>query len=80
MEDAAVALKVAVVAPAAIVTEAGTVSRALLLPTVTVLPLAGAAWMKVTVHVLTALGPRLEGVQVKPEILLATVRATVVAW
>ena len=56
---AAVALKVAVVAPAATVTEAGTVSNALLLASVTVEPPAGAVWPSVTVHALTALCPRL---------------------
>ena len=55
MEEPAVALKVAVVAPAATVTEAGTVSRALLLASVTLVPPVGAAWVTVTVQVLTAL-------------------------
>jgi hypothetical protein len=54
MEAAAVALKVAVVAPAVTVTEAGTVSRALLLASVTAEPPLGAAWVSVTVHVLMA--------------------------
>ena len=51
---AAVALKVAVVAPDETVTEVGTVSRALLLARVTVEPPAGAVWVRVTVQVLTA--------------------------
>jgi hypothetical protein len=63
----AVALKVAVVTPAATVIDAGTVSSALLLPSVTVEPPAGAVCVKVTVHVLTALGPRLVGLQATPE-------------
>ena len=42
IEAAAVALKVAVVAPAVTVTEAGTVSRALLLARVTLDPPVGA--------------------------------------
>jgi len=54
MLAAAVALNVAVVAPAVTVTEAGTVSEALLLASVTLDPPAGAAWVSVTVHVLVA--------------------------
>ncbi len=49
------ALKVAAVAPDATVTEAGTVSRALLLESVTDEPPAGAVCVSVTVQVLTAL-------------------------
>ena len=63
----AVALKVAVVAPAATVTDAGTVRRVLLLASVTLEPPAGAAWVKVTVHVLAALWLRLVGLHVAPE-------------
>src|SRR5580698_5244007 len=51
---AAVALKVAVVAPAATVTEGCRVSRVLLLTSVTLVPPAGATWAMVTVQVLTA--------------------------
>ena len=54
-------------APAATVTDAGTVSEALLLPSVTLDPPAGAVWVRVTVHVLTALCPRLVGLQDTPE-------------
>lgn len=54
IEPAAVALKAPVVAPAATFTDAGTVSEVLLLASVTVEPPAGAAWVSVTVHVLTA--------------------------
>ena len=67
MEAAAVALKVAVVAPAATVTEAGTVSRVLLLASVTLEPPARAVWVSVTVQVLTALCPRLAGLHATPE-------------
>ena len=67
MVAAAVALKVAVVAPAATVTDAGTVSEALLLASVTLEPPAGAVWVRVTVQVLTALCPRLVGLQTTPE-------------
>ena len=67
IDAAAVALKVAVVDPAATVTDAGTVSEALLLASVTLDPPAGAVWVNVTVHVLTALCPRLVGLHAKPE-------------
>jgi hypothetical protein len=64
---AAVALNVAVVDPAATVTEVGTVSAALLLESVTADPPAGAACVKVTVQLLTALCPRLVGLQATPD-------------
>ena len=64
---AAVALKVAVVAPAATVTVAGTVSEALLLASVTLDPPAGEACVRVTVQVLTALCPRVAGLHTTPE-------------
>ena len=67
IEAAAVALNVAVVAPAATLTEAGTVRDALLLASITLDPPAGAVWVSVTVHVLTAPCPRLVGVQATPE-------------
>jgi hypothetical protein len=60
---AVVALKVAVDAAAATVTEAGTVSVALVFVSVTLAPPAGAAFDRVTVHVLEAFGPRLVGLQ-----------------
>lgn len=47
----AVAVNVAVVAAAGTVTDAGTVSNALLLESVVTIPPAGAAWLRVTVHV-----------------------------
>jgi len=58
-----VAPKLAVVAAAATVTEAGTVNIALLLESVTAAPPVGADLVTVTVHVLLALGPRLDGAQ-----------------
>ena len=67
IEAAAVALNVALVAPAATVTDAGTVSRALLLANVTLDPPAGAAWLSVTVHVPAALCPRLARLQATVE-------------
>jgi hypothetical protein len=50
-----VALNVAVVAPEATVTDAGTVTRGLSLPSVTLAPPVRAAWLSVTVQVLTSL-------------------------
>ena len=65
IEEAAVALKIAVVAPAGTVTIGGTVSSVSLLESVTVDPPEGAACVNVTVHVLTALCPRLIGLHAK---------------
>jgi hypothetical protein len=67
IEAAAVALNVTVVAPAATVTDAGTVSEALLLASVTLDPPVGEIWVIVTVQVLTALCPRLVGLHATPE-------------
>ena len=67
IEAAAVALNIAVVAPAATVTDAGTMSEALLLVKVTLEPPVGAVWVSVTVQMLTALCPRLAGLQPAPE-------------
>src|SRR5580704_13307399 len=73
MEAAAVALKFAVEAPAATVTVAGTVSEVLLLasltaePPLVLGPPLGAVWESVIVQVLTALWPRLTGLQATPE-------------
>jgi hypothetical protein len=55
IEDPAVAVNVAVVAPDDTVTEAGTVSSVLLLASVTVDPPAGAVCVSVTVQELVAL-------------------------
>jgi hypothetical protein len=71
----AVALKAVVLAPAAIVTDAGTASRVLLLLNVTVDPPVGAAAFKVTVHLLTPPGLRLEGLQVSVETRTGATRA-----
>ena len=67
IEAAAVAPKVAVVAPAATVTETGTVSEALLLASVTLAPPAGAVWVSVMVQVLIALWPRVAGLHATPD-------------
>jgi hypothetical protein len=64
---AAVALKVAVVVPAATFTDAGTVSKVLLLDSVTLDPPVGALWVSATVHALTPLALRLVGLHVTPE-------------
>ena len=64
IEAAAVALNVAVVAPAATVTDAGTVSEVLLLASVTEAPPDSAGCVVMTVQVLVAPCPRLAGVHV----------------
>jgi hypothetical protein len=60
----AVALKVALVAPAAILTEAGIESRELLSPSATAVPVAAASF-NVAAHVLVAPEIRLVGLQLK---------------
>ena len=60
---AVVALKLAEPAAAATVTDAGTVSVALLFDRVTIAPPVGAALLRLTVQVLEELGPRLAGLQ-----------------
>jgi hypothetical protein len=72
---AAVALKVALVAPAATITDAGTLSKVLLLFRVTLDPPVGAAAFKVTVHALTPLGLRLVGLQPSDETRTGATRA-----
>ena len=62
-----VALKVAEVDAAAIVTDPGTASAALLSESPTVAPPAGAALVRVTVQVLEEFGPRLVGVHAREE-------------
>jgi hypothetical protein len=64
---AAVAVKVAEVLFAGTVTDAGTVSAVLLLESPTALPPAGAAWLRVTVHVALAPEFTLVGLQTKAE-------------
>ncbi len=61
----AVALKLTLVPPAATVTEAGTVSAALLSDTETTIPPLGAALDIVTVQVLTAPEANEEGLQAR---------------
>ena len=62
-----VALKVALMAAAATVTDAGTVRVGLVLERVTAAPPVGAGWVRVTVQVLEAFCPRLAGLQVSAE-------------
>ena len=73
-----VALKVAVVAAAATVTEAGTVKVALVFVRVTLAPPVGAAFVSVTVHVLDEFGPKLVGLQATDETNAGATRLTVV--
>jgi hypothetical protein len=62
-----VALKVAELAAAGTVTDAGTVRAASVLVRVTAAPAAGETWFRVTVQVLEELGPRLVGLQTSEE-------------
>ena len=62
-----VALKPTQVAAAATVTDAGTVSVEFVLVRVTIAPLVGAGWVRVTVQVLEALDPRVVGLQTNEE-------------
>ena len=78
IEAAAVALNAAVVAPAATVTVAGTVSKALLLASVTLDPPAGETCVIVTVHALAALCPNTAGLHATPETSPGAKRLTLV--
>ena len=60
-------MKLADIAAAATVIEAGTVSVALVLVRVTAAPPVGAAWVRVTMQTLEELGPRLVGLQTSDE-------------
>ena len=73
-----VALKVAVVAAAATVTEAGTVKVALVFVSVTLAPPVGAAFVSVTVQVLDAFRPKLVGLQAREDTSTEATRLTVV--
>jgi hypothetical protein len=72
-----VALNVAVVAAAATVTEAGTVSVGLVLVSVTIAPPVGAALVRVTVQTLEEFRPRLVGLQASDDISTGAVRLIV---
>ena len=73
-----VALNVPVVAAAATVIDAGTLSVLFVLVSVTLAPPAGAALLSVTVQVLEAFGPRLVGLQATDETSTEATRVTVV--
>ena len=72
-----VALNVAEVAAAATVTDAGTVSVALVFVSVTVAPPVGAGWVRATVQELEAFGPRLAGLQTSEETSTGATRVMV---
>jgi hypothetical protein len=80
IEELAMALKLATVAPEGTVTEVGTVSNALLLLSVTLVPREGAVWLRVTVQVLIAPWPRLAGLQATAETRPGADRPTVTVW
>jgi hypothetical protein len=73
---AVVALKVAEVAAAATVTEAGTVRVELELDSVTEAPPLGAGWVKVTVQVLEEFGPKLVGLHASEDTRTGVMRPT----
>ena len=73
----AVALKVALVAPAETVTDAGTFRFALLSLSAT-LVLEGAGWLRVTVQVPALPDDRLEGLQAREETSTVAIRLKVV--
>ena len=68
------AVKVAVEAPAAIVTDAGSVTRVLLSESVTTMPPVGALPVRFTVHVADAPEPRAAGVHVRELSVTVSVR------
>jgi len=72
-----VALKVAVVAAAATVTEDGTVRVVFVLANVTTAPPVGAAWLRVTVQVVEELAPKLVGLHTSDETFADATRLTV---
>ena len=75
---AVVAVKVAEVAAAATVTEAGTVRIELVLVRVTLAPPVGAGCVRVTVQVVDELGPTLVGEHASEETRTDAARVTVV--
>ena len=71
------ALNIAVLKPAATVTDVGVVSSALLLDSPTGVPPVGAALVRVTVQVLAALFPRLVGLHASEDKTTEATRFTV---
>ena len=76
----AVAAKVAEMAPAATVTEAGTVSEALLSERATVLPPVGTAWFRVTVQVVDVPEFTLVGLQARAVTSMGATRVKLAVW
>jgi hypothetical protein len=76
----AVAVNVAEVLFAATVTDAGTVSDALLLASPTALPPDGAAWLRVTVQVLPAPEFTLVGLQARAETSVGATKPRLTLW
>ena len=77
---AAVAVKVAEVALAGTVTDAGTVSEALLSERATTVPPVWADWFRVTMHVVDALELTLVGLQAKAVTSMGATRVKVAVW
>jgi len=75
---AVVALKVAVVAAAATVTDAGTLRVELVFDNVTLAPPLGAGCVRVTVQVLEAFGPRVAGLHASEDSSTGATKLTVV--
>jgi hypothetical protein len=71
-------VKVAVEAAAGTLTDAGVEREVLVSERVTIAPPVGAAVDSVTVQVLEALGPRLEGLQARADTVIGATRVTVV--
>ena len=73
-----VAVKFAVLPPAATVTDVGVVRVALVSEMATIEPPAGADWFRVTVQVLEAFWDRVAGVQTSEETCTGAIRLTLV--
>jgi len=73
-----VTVNAAEVPVAATVTDAGTVSLESVFDNVTLAPPVGAAWVRVTVHVLDEFGPRLLALQESVDTRTGATRLTVV--
>jgi hypothetical protein len=76
----ALAAKVAEVAVAAMVSEAGTVNEELLPETATTVPPGGAGWFRVTVHVVEAPELTLVGLQAREETSMGATRLKLAVW
>ena len=76
--DPVVTAKVAEVAVAATVTDAGTVRVELVFDKATLAPPLGAGWVKLTVQMLEELDPRLVGLQEREETSTGATRLTLV--